>query len=234
MFLKMFTIVAFTLLLTVAAHAQISAGISINDGDLSSFYLAIGQTYSVPEREVIIIHERQIPDEEIPVVFFIANRAHVRPESIVELRLAGQSWMAITMFYHLDPSIYYIELDGDPGPEYGRAYGHWKRPRREWSQIRFEDDDVVKMVNLRFVSKRYGVRPSEVVRLRKEHGSFTKVVHTVDSPDYKARRINVDKPVVRKQEPDTRIRTGGKSDGDGKAKVRDDDDKKKGKGKKNH
>lgn len=112
-------------------NAQIFGGISFNDDGPQSFYLALGQTYGVPEREVIIIHERQIPDDEIPVVFFIANRAHVRREVIVEHRLAGRSWMEITLLYHLDPSIFYLELDGDPGPEYGRAYGHWKHPRNE-------------------------------------------------------------------------------------------------------
>ena len=88
-------------------NAQIFGGISFNDDGPQSFYLALGQTYGVPEREVIIIHERQIPDDEIPVVFFIANRAHVRREVIVEHRLAGRSWMEITLLYHLDPSIFY-------------------------------------------------------------------------------------------------------------------------------
>jgi len=225
-------ILASLLILSVTAKAQVSAGISFSDGDLSSFYLAVGQTYDVPEREVIIIHERNIPDDEIPVVFFIASRARVRPEVIVEYRLAGRSWMEITMIYHLDPSIYYIELDGDPGPEYGRAYGHWKRPRHEWRNIRFEDDDVVKMVNLRFVSKHYGVRPSEVVRLRSEHGNFRKVVHTVDSPDYRARRVTTVKQEVR---PEVR-RSDEKSSVRGKVKSNDNDkrkgnDKDEGKGK---
>jgi len=180
--------VCLALLLALTAKAQVSGGISFNDDGLNSFYLAIGQTYSVPEREVIIIRERQIPDDEIPVVFFIASRARVGRDEICGLRLAGRSWMDIILFYHLDPAIFYLEIDGDPGPEYGRAYGHWKRPRREWSQIRFEDDDVIKLVNLRFVSKHYQVRPQEVIRLRGEHGSFTKVVRRVDSDDYRSHR----------------------------------------------
>lgn len=188
MFVKKLAFLCLFLLLAVSVNAQVSGGISISDDGLHSFYIALGQTYAVPEREVIIIHERQIPDDEIPVVFFIANRAHVRREVIVERRLAGQSWMEITLHYNLDPSIFYIELDGDPGPEYGRAYGHWKQhPRHKWRDIRFEDDDIVKMVNLRFVSKHYGVRPDEVVRLRGEHGNFVKVTHVFDSPEYRSK-----------------------------------------------
>lgn len=186
MFLKKITALFSLLLLTVPGQAQVSAGISFNNGDLSSFYLALGQTYNVPEREVIIIREREIPDDEIPVVFFIANRAHVRRDDVCDLRRSGKSWMDIVLFYDLDPSIFYIELTGDPGPEYGRVYGHWKHPRNNWRSIRFEDDDIVKMVNLRFVSNHYHVKPEEVVRLRSEHGSFVKVVRTVESPEYRS------------------------------------------------
>ncbi len=175
------------LLLAVTAKAQVSAGISITDEGVKSFYLAIGQTYRVPEREVVVIRERRIPDEELPVVFFIASRARVKPEVVVDLRLSGKSWMDITLHYHLRPSVYYIALDCDPGPEYGRAYGHWKRPRKEWNRIRFEDDDIVKMVNLRFVTNHYGLKPSEVIRLRGEHRDFVRVNHEVSSAEYRSR-----------------------------------------------
>jgi len=227
MLLKKLALLFLPLLLTSVGSAQISGGISFNDDGLKSFYLAVGETYNVPEREVIIIRERRIPDEEIPVVFFFANRAHVRRDEIVELRLAGRSWMEITLLYHLDPAIFYVELIGDPGPEYGRAYGHWKHPRREWRDIRFEDDDIVKMVNLRFVSNHYGIKPDEVVKLRREHGDFVKVTRVAESPEYRTRRS-------------TQGRDGqGSNDGDRRGKEEDKKKSKgdgggKGKGHKNH
>jgi hypothetical protein len=217
-------ILCLPLLLAVTAKAQVSAGISISDDGPNSFYLAIGQTYGIPQQEVVVIHERRVPDDEIPVVFFIANRAHVRPEIVVERRLAGDSWMDITLFYHLDPAIFYLEYDGDPGPEYGRVYGYWRHPRNEWGRLRFEDDDIVKMVNLRFVSNHYHMRPEEVMRLRGEHGNFVKVVHVVDSPDYRSHRVTVDKPDDRRGDDRGRGQDNVivKDDGSGKMKVHDD------------
>ena len=182
--MKKFLMFGVTFLLAVSAQAQVSAGINITDEGVKNFYLAVGQAYNVPEKEVVVVHERRIPDEEIPVVFFLARRAHARPEAIMDMRLAGRSWMDITLHYHLRPSIFYVELNGDPGPAYGRAYGYWKHPRREWSKIRLDDDDVVKMVNLQFVSTHYRVRPEEVVRLRGEHDNFVKITRVVSSPDY--------------------------------------------------
>jgi hypothetical protein len=188
MMMKKLALLCLPLLLAVSAKAQVSGGISITDDGVRSFYLAVGQNYHVPQREVVIIHERRIPDDEIPVVFFLAQRAHVKPGVIVEMRLAGQSWMDITLHYHLRPDIFYLALNGDPGPEYGRAYGHWRQPRKQWKNIRFDDDDIVKMVNLRFVSSHYRIKPDEVVRLRGQHGSFVKVSHEVSNPDYKSNR----------------------------------------------
>ncbi len=184
--MKKLTVICLALFVAaVSAQAQVSAGVTITDEGVKNFYFAIGHTYNVPDHDIMVIHERHIPDEEIPVVYFIARRAHCRPEAVIDMRLAGRSWMEITEHFHLRPSIFYVPLNGDPGPEYGRVYGYWKHPRKEWSRIRFEDDDIVKMVNLRFVSGYYKVKPEEVVRLRGENKDFVGVTRVVSSPDYK-------------------------------------------------
>jgi hypothetical protein len=80
----------FFLLPSSNSEARVDLGISIGDEGLRGFYLAVGDYYSVPEREVIIVRERHVPDEEIPVVFFIARMARVRPATIIDLRLGGK------------------------------------------------------------------------------------------------------------------------------------------------
>jgi hypothetical protein len=185
--MKTVTLFCLFFLLAKGAQAQVSGGISINDDGVRSFYLAIGQNYHVAEREVVVVHERRIPDEEIPVVFFIARKAHVRPAEIVELRLSGQSWMDITLHYRLRPDIYYVSMKGDPGQEFGRAYGHWRQPKREWKKWRLDDDDIIKMVNLQFVSNHYRLKTNEVVRLRGRHSNFIDVAREVDSREYRDR-----------------------------------------------
>jgi hypothetical protein len=185
--MKTVTLFCLFFLLAIGAQAQVSGGISINNDGVRGFYLAIGQNYHVAEREVVVVHERRIPDEEIPVVFFIARKAHVRPAEIVELRLSGQSWMDITLHYRLRPDIYYVSMKGDPGQEFGRAYGHWRQPKREWKKWRLDDDDIIKMVNLQFVSNHYRLKTNEVVRLRGRHSNFIDVAREVDSREYRDR-----------------------------------------------
>jgi hypothetical protein len=189
---KTVAIAGLVLLFAASAMAQVSAGVSITDDGLKSFYLAIGKTYNVPEREVVVVRDRKIPDEELPVVYFIARRAHVRPDVVVDMRLKGDSWMDISLHYGINPEVYYVPYDGDPGPVFVRPYGFYRgHPRKEWRKIRLSDGDICNMVNLRFVSNYYHVRPEEVVRLRGEQGNFVKVTRVVSSPDYKVKKVAV-------------------------------------------
>lgn len=148
-------------------QADVNLALSISDGEVRSFYLAVGSYYSVPERTLVVVHERNIPDDEVPVVCFIAQRARVSPEVIIDMRLSGRSWMDITLHYGLSPEIFYVPLAVAPGPPYGKAYGYYKnRPRSKWREIRLADADVVNFVNLKFVSGYYGYSPEQVVKMR--------------------------------------------------------------------
>lgn len=170
--IPLFPITLFLICLPGDLHAEVNLGISIGEEGLRGFHLSIGNYFRVPEREVVYIRERRIPEPEIPVVFFIAGRAHVAPAQIVELRLKGQSWMSIVAYYRLSPEIFYVPVSGPP---YGRAYGHLKKPKKEWRKISLRDDEVVSMVNLKFISEHHRIPPEQVIRLRSEGRSFAAI-----------------------------------------------------------
>lgn len=158
-------------------HATVDLGLSVGDEGLNSFYLAVGDYYRVPTAEVAFVRERHIPYYETPVVFFLAQRAHVAPSAIVDLRLRGMSWMDITLNFGLSPEIYYVPVSYVPGPPYGRAYGYYKKyPRKRWKEIVLVDDDVVNLVNLGFISRHYHYKPEEVIKMRSKNKEFV-VVH---------------------------------------------------------
>ena len=149
---------------TSQANAQINFGVSV--GDRNGFYFDIGSYYRVPEREVVIVRDRNIRDEELPVVFYFADMAHVRPSVIVDLREDGYTWMDIALRFRLSPSMFY-------DPVYGRPYGYdqW-RPGRGWGRIRFADDDFIRFCNVRFLSERYHYRPEVIMRMREHQHDF--------------------------------------------------------------
>lgn len=155
------------------AQASIDAALSIEDGRISSFYLAVGDHYRVPEKEIIFVKKREVSDDDLAVVFFLASRANVAPRVIVELRLGGKTWMEITSHFSLTAEIYYVAIEKASGPPYGKAHGYFRnRHRKDWRNIRLSDTDIVNFVNLRFISDHFGYTPDEVVKMREQGQSF--------------------------------------------------------------
>ncbi|SYZ74369.1 conserved exported hypothetical protein [Candidatus Zixiibacteriota bacterium] len=158
---------------SAGAQTEVRAGISVGDNGVNSFYLAIGSFYHVPEREVVAVRDKDIPDDQLPVVFFIARRAHVDPDLVIKLRLGGKSWLEITHYYKLSPEIYYIDAGDISGPPYGKAFGYFRNhPRSEWREARLDDDDIINLVNLRFLSSHYKRTPAEIIRSREAGHNF--------------------------------------------------------------
>ncbi len=170
---KIMAAVLFAVLAGASARADVNLGLSADEDGLREFHMAVGDFYSVPEKEVVVIRERQVPDEEMPVIFYLAKKAKVAPGAIVDLRLGGKSWMDITYYYGMGADIYYVEAAAPSGPPYGRALGYYKeKPKSQWKYIKLGDDDVVNLVNLKFISGHYGCSPGEVIKMRSDGKKF--------------------------------------------------------------
>ena len=160
----------------VAQVRGVALGASVSDGKLQDFYLAISDYYNVPPLHVVELRERyRCPDEDLPVVYFLAARAHVAPASIISLRVQQMSWLDIAFHFRLTPDIFFIPLQTDRvGPPYGNAYGYYRKygPSREWTKMTLADHDVAALVNLRFMSEHYGMPPGTVIAMRGRESSF--------------------------------------------------------------
>jgi hypothetical protein len=167
-----------TLILTVSflassARADIDFGASGDENGINDFHLAIGNYYHVPDTQITLVHQRQAIDEELPVIFFLAQKAKVGPDAVVDLRVGGRSWLDITYYYGMGADIFYVPVKSIDGPPYGKALGYYKsRPKKEWKYIKLSDDDVVNLVNLKFISSHYGYSPDDVIKMRSDGKSF--------------------------------------------------------------
>ena len=165
--------ISFLAVFPASSNARSEAGMKITDEGVMGFYLAIGDYFHVPEREVIIIRERKVRDEEIPVVFFLAQRARVSNKTIIKMRLSSMTWLEISLHYGLSPEIFYVPVRVIKGPPYGRAYGYYRnKPRSAWKAIMLNDAEIIDLVNLRFISEYYGYPAEEVIRLRSGGDNF--------------------------------------------------------------
>jgi hypothetical protein len=172
------------------AEAQTAFSVSAHVGD---FHIAVANYYHVPEREVIVIRERRIPDDEIPVALFIARHASVPWARVVDMRMRGDSWWAISVRLGLGPEVYYVPVASTPGPPYGRALGHYKKKgRKEWRTIVLTDADIVNLVELRFLSEHYRVAPERIIALRADDRDFVAIHAQVRERDSRGERDHSD------------------------------------------
>jgi hypothetical protein len=168
--------------------ADVDVGLSIGDEGLKSFYLAIGDHYKAPEKEIIIVRRSKIPEEEMPVVFFLARKADVSPGVIIKMRLEGKSWWSITAHFGLNAGIYYVPVKGNPVPPYGKAYGHFKNKKKsQWGKIVLSDADIINFVNLRFISDHWGYAPEEVIKMRANGQNFVSINANVKKKKHNAK-----------------------------------------------
>lgn len=147
--------------------AEVSFGLSIDDEGLKGFYLAIGDHYKVKEMEIVYVRKNKLPDEEMPVLFFLTDRCGLSAKAIIGQRTKGKSWMEITLNCGHDASIFYVPVKRQHGPPYGKAYGHFKKHnKKQWKKVRLTDLDIINFVNLKFISDHYGYSPDEVIKMR--------------------------------------------------------------------
>ena len=102
------------------------------------------------------------------MVFFLAARARVEPETIIGLRLSGKTWINICTHHALSQEIFFVPVAVEvKGARYGRAYGHYKnKGRKEAKGLVLTDEEEVNLVNLKFNSEHYGYPAKEIIRMR--------------------------------------------------------------------
>ncbi len=158
---------------------QADLGISISDGRLRSFYLAVGDHYRVAPRTVVDLRARYgLADEDLPVVYFLAARAHVGPQVVMDLRLGKRSWFAVAVHLGLSPEIFFVPVQMEKiGPPYGNAYGYYRKFGRggDWRKFSPLDREIVDLVNLRFLSEYHGLAPDAIISMRGRRTSFVRI-----------------------------------------------------------
>ena len=157
-----------------AEEVKVGVAMSARSSGHGEFHLAVCEHYRVEHDVIVVIQRRGIPDDHMPVVFFMAERCRVAPHVIVDLRLAGKSWMDIAFRFGLRADVFHVAVSRVHGPPYGNAFGHFKRPRAEWAALRIPDDDVITLVHAKFLSERYGLSADDVIEMRgKDHDLLT-------------------------------------------------------------
>ncbi len=187
---KIIFVVSALFLLSVffqAVFAGFQASLSIGGGNGGAqvavaggnqdFYSGIGEYYNVPASGISVVTREGITDEELPVVYFLADKGNVPAEKIIAWRVRKHmSWMAIASRLNLDASVFYVPVQTRiTGGVYGRLYNIFDVPKKRWRRIRLSDADIINFSNLRFISEHYGYRPEEIISMREGGRPFVAI-----------------------------------------------------------
>ncbi|MFZ5573461.1 MAG: hypothetical protein ACOZF0_23915 [Thermodesulfobacteriota bacterium] len=179
------------------AEPEWNVEISGSQKGIDGFHVSVGDHYKTPATEVVVIRERGIADEELPVVYFLSQRARVAPGVIVDMRLKGMSWMDITVHFGFGPEMYYVPVTviEDHQPR-GHAYGYYKKhkKKKDWKKIHLKDADIINQVNLRFLSEHYHCPPEQVIRYRSEGRNFRMIDHDFKTSEHHPPKDQSGKP----------------------------------------
>jgi hypothetical protein len=150
----------------------ISSGVQaqIADASKDTLHTALRDYFKVTEDQIDSLLKTPVPDEEMPIVLFIAQRAGVDPGSVLVVWSSGLNWMQTAHHFGLNPWLFFIPIQGDlKNTPYLKPY-HYFKDRN--NRVRLSDDDMINLVNLKFIAEQYNRDPKEIVQLRAQGQSF--------------------------------------------------------------
>ena len=135
------------------------------DNDTQVYLHVANTAWTPPRDQVRAVYPRlRAPETDYPVLLFIASEARVSLTAVWDLRSKGLPWAQVMVKLGVPPERIFVEMPRDPGPPYGKAYGHWKKHRRE--KVVVTDDDVFYWTNIRSMARYFNVEPAMVVEWR--------------------------------------------------------------------
>ena len=148
-------------------NVDVAVGMSINE-DSRIFLNVTNQTWRPPVATAFI-QGCADPEEDFPVIAFLAYHSHRSPTFILNLRREGYSWADVFFQVNVNPSVLFVGVERDPGPPYGKAWGYWRKHYRPGARIRYHlvDRDVVGLVKVQTVSKHFGASPLSIIEAQR-------------------------------------------------------------------
>jgi len=158
------------------ANAQVYTGTKIHsNGSLDNYHLSIGNYFNVSENKILDSDKKITLQEELPVVFFMAQKSGKEPRVIAGLRADGMSWMKMAKHFNLGPRVFYVPIMGNPRSPYKKIYKSYQGHK---SRIQLSDADIVNLVNLKFISDHHGRDPQEIILMRSKGNTFPDINDT--------------------------------------------------------
>ncbi|MDH3891906.1 MAG: hypothetical protein OEV49_12555 [candidate division Zixibacteria bacterium] len=167
-----------TLLITIML--LMTAGTLWSAENVDNEYLRkVGDYFDVSYEDVDRIAAGNVTIEEVPTVFFMAQLAKMSPKEVLAVKAEVPKWSDFMNIYDIHPSAVLIDIYRYDTPEC-KAIG-LKVNNRPLSEVVFENEDVIIMVNYRVIAATSNIEYSQIVNRRNgnpgERPTFVDISH---------------------------------------------------------
>lgn len=169
------------------AAVDLSIGARVDLGDDAELFLDISSRHF--DLDPVRVHEasRLFPrPDDLAVALFIADRTGRSPQVVFEFRKGGTPWTEVGRRCGVPVDAWFVAVERDPGPPYGRAYGHWRKVRKHpGTRFALTDAEARDLVAVRMAHEYYGVPVVTAMSWRRDSGDVRKVMNR----EYRRRHV---------------------------------------------
>ena len=144
----------------------------------TTFDQALANHFSVDDSVMAHLAAVEINSEDMTVALFLADVSGSSVEHIVHYRTQGDDWAAIMKTRQISPTDLYFMISGKiESKRFAPIFAKFDSiPHTEWDKLVLEDEEIIDIINLRFVFGYYDYSVFKVMNLR-ESGYSWVVVH---------------------------------------------------------
>lgn len=139
-----------------------------------AWFQAVADHFEVSVREVEILADSRMSEDEIPLVLLLAHRAGVSTDALVAFHRGGRGWKEIAARYGMGAAAFHVPLaeSASAGPLEGVYEQYRALPSSRWDQIELGDDELVQLADLAFLTAYLRVPAGQVLEEVARGGSF--------------------------------------------------------------
>lgn len=150
---------------------DVDLGLSVPMGDSGRLWLDIASRhYDYQPAAVQQWSVRYSNPDDLAVALFLSKTSGRDPEVIFSLRSQRYSWWEVGARVGVPVDAWYVPVERDPGPPYGKAYGYWKKHRSDpHYRVVLTDRQARDLVAVRMAHGYYGVPAETAMEWRREN-----------------------------------------------------------------
>ncbi|HJQ98518.1 MAG TPA: hypothetical protein VJ826_09395 [Candidatus Polarisedimenticolaceae bacterium] len=175
----LFAALALALITEAKAGMDVAFGARVPIGDDGSLFVNISSRYFERDPSVIQSWGRRFESpDDLAVFFWITETSRKNADFVFALRRQGLPWFEVATRCGVPVDAWYVKVPVDPGPPYGKAYGHWRKHQRDPEyRVKLTDRQTRDLVAVRFCHEYYRV-PVETAMDWRRNGEDVRMITT--------------------------------------------------------